>query len=282
MPTTYICWLLYIERTPKALQKRINIDMKLLLKWLKANKISLNVAKTETILFKHKLKTIKFQFKVKLDRKRLIFKDYVNYLGVYIDKHLNWSHHQEKVAKNLRQANGVLGRVRYYVPKDVRKNIYFALFHSKLTYGIQIWGQSLNINSRITKLQKSAVRLISFSNFRAASMPIFKELCIHPTPNIVFSLNIKLAHKILNSECPSVIQETLDLQYIQNPFSTRSACLKLFARPYVRTATFGYKSIRNQTVIQWNKLQFCNKNVDLAICSPSKITNLINKFLDSL
>ena len=45
---------LYIERSPKALQKRINIDMKLLLKWLKANKISLNVAKTEIILFKHK------------------------------------------------------------------------------------------------------------------------------------------------------------------------------------------------------------------------------------
>ena len=37
--------LLYIERYPhKALQKRININVKLLLKWLKANKIFLNVA----------------------------------------------------------------------------------------------------------------------------------------------------------------------------------------------------------------------------------------------
>ena len=35
--------LFYIERYPKALQKRINIDMKLLLKWLKANKILLNL-----------------------------------------------------------------------------------------------------------------------------------------------------------------------------------------------------------------------------------------------
>ena len=37
------------------------------------------------ILFKHKLKTIKFQFKIKLDGKRSIFKDYFNYLGVLID-----------------------------------------------------------------------------------------------------------------------------------------------------------------------------------------------------
>ena len=113
--------------------------MKLLLKWLKANKISLNVAKTEIILFKHQKKT------VKLDGKRLIFKDYVIYIGVIIDKHLNWSHHQEMVAKNLRKANGVLSRIRYYLPKDLRKNIYFALFHSRLTYNaIKIWDQSLN------------------------------------------------------------------------------------------------------------------------------------------
>ena len=50
--------LLYIERYPKALQKKINIDMKLLPKWLKANKISLNVAKTEIIIFKHHLNSM--------------------------------------------------------------------------------------------------------------------------------------------------------------------------------------------------------------------------------
>ena len=94
----------------------------------------LNVAKTEIILFKHKSKVIKFQFKIKLDGKRLIFKDYINYLGVLIDQPLNWSHHREKVAKNLRQTNGVLSRIKYYLPKDLRKTIYFALFHSKLTY----------------------------------------------------------------------------------------------------------------------------------------------------
>ena len=32
-----------------------------------------------------------FDFKIKLDGKRLIFRDYVNYLGILIDKSLNWS-----------------------------------------------------------------------------------------------------------------------------------------------------------------------------------------------
>ena len=83
-------------KVSKALQKRIKIYTKFLLKWLKANKISLNVAKTEVTIFKHNLKCIDFDFKIKLDGKRLIFREYVNYLGVLIDKNLNWSYHQEK------------------------------------------------------------------------------------------------------------------------------------------------------------------------------------------
>ena len=175
----------------------------------------------------------------------------------------------------------MLSRIRYYLPKDILKNIYFALFHSKLTYAIQIWGQSLNHNSRLTKLQKSVVRLITFSNFQAASVPIFKELSIPPTYNIVLTLNIKLAHKTLNLESPTAVQEILDLKYMQNSYSTRSTFLKLLARPYVRTTTFGYKSIKNKTVIHWNTLQSNNKDVDLATCGPSMIAKLINRFLES-
>ena len=41
---------------PKRLKKRINIDLELLLQWLKANRIQLNVAKTEVVLFKSRSK----------------------------------------------------------------------------------------------------------------------------------------------------------------------------------------------------------------------------------
>ena len=217
--------------------------MKLLLKWLKANKISLNVNKTEIIIFKHKLKKITFNFKIKLDGKRLVFQDCVNYLGVLIDSQLNWWHHQEKVAKSLRQTNGVLSRIRYYLPNVILKKVYFALFHS-IAIAIQVWGQSLAYNFRIARLQKSAIRLISFSSLQAASRPIFKELNILPIPSTIFSLNIILADKTLNLESPKSVQETLGLLYRQNPFPTKSADIKLLKRPTVRTTNFGYKSIR--------------------------------------
>ena len=99
-------------------------------------------------------------------------------------------------------------------------------------------------------------------------MPIIKELNIPPSYNIVLTLNIKLAHKIFNLESPKSIQETLDLKYTQNSFSTRNTSLKLLVRPYVRTTNFGYKSTKNQTVIQWNMLQSNKKMLILLLVVP--------------
>ena len=66
--------ILYTDDDPKRLKKRVNIDLKLLLHWLKANKIHLNVAKTEVILFKHKQKEVNYNIRIKLDGKLMRFK----------------------------------------------------------------------------------------------------------------------------------------------------------------------------------------------------------------
>ena len=46
--------LLYSSSSLKSINKCINHDLKLIVHWLRANKISLNVNKTEIILFRHK------------------------------------------------------------------------------------------------------------------------------------------------------------------------------------------------------------------------------------
>ena len=46
--------LLHLGKSIKKLNKLVNIDLKNLLYWLNANKISLNVKKTELVIFKSK------------------------------------------------------------------------------------------------------------------------------------------------------------------------------------------------------------------------------------
>ena len=49
----------------------------------------------------------------------------------------------------LNRANGMLSKIRHYVPKTELKSIYYAIFASHLRYGCQIWGLE-----NTTKLKK--------------------------------------------------------------------------------------------------------------------------------
>ena len=63
--------LLYLSNFIKKLNKLVNADLKHLANWLNANKISLNVKKTEMVIFKSKQKKFEGDLKIKLCGKRI-------------------------------------------------------------------------------------------------------------------------------------------------------------------------------------------------------------------
>ena len=72
------------------------------------NKISLNVKKTEMVIFKSKQKQLEGYLKIKLCSKRLYPTESVKYLGVKIDTKLTWQHH----VNDLSRANALLFKIR--------------------------------------------------------------------------------------------------------------------------------------------------------------------------
>ena len=74
----------HVSKSVNKLNKYINLDMKNLTDWLNANKISLNVKKTELAIFKHKKKKLECPVRIKLSRKRLYPSNSIKYLGVEI------------------------------------------------------------------------------------------------------------------------------------------------------------------------------------------------------
>ena len=108
---------------------------------------------------------------IKLDGKRMSFSSETKYLGLVIDENLSMNKHKENVSRKLRNANGAISLIRHHVPLALLRSIYYALFQPHLQYGLQIWGQNISFNSRISRLQKMAVRLMTFSDFSALSKP---------------------------------------------------------------------------------------------------------------
>ena len=74
---------------------------------------------------------------VKLNGHRLYPSNYIKYLGVYIDEHLNGRFHCNLLLNKLKCANGMLSKARHLISLTHLKMLYFAIFSSHLTYGCQ-------------------------------------------------------------------------------------------------------------------------------------------------
>ena len=123
--------------------------------WLSGNKISLNVEKTELVIFKSPRKVLLDEIKIKLSGKRLYPSNSVKYLGIKIDRFLHWHDQVNSIAVKHNRANALLLKIRNYVKTETLRNIYFAIFDSHLSYSCIVWAQNINTVRRLIVLQKA-------------------------------------------------------------------------------------------------------------------------------
>ena len=123
------------------LAKKLDQDLKILSQWLKADKLSLNVKKTELIIFSWKAPNIDYGIKFILDAKRLTPVNTVKYLGILLDKHLLWSKQLSRVQVKQNCGIGVLSKLGLNTNLKTLKIVYHSLFASYLQFGTQLWCQ---------------------------------------------------------------------------------------------------------------------------------------------
>jgi hypothetical protein len=244
--------LLNISKDYKTLQRKINYDLFQLHKWLTANKISLNEGKTELVYFRKSGPAP--TLKIKLHGKTLIPTKYVKYLGVYLDENLSGEAHCEELVKKLNRANGMLAKARHYVPEAELKNIYHAIFSSHLMYGAQVWSTKLlTVTDRVTRLQKSAMRIMTFSDFRAHSEPLFKKSNILKLDDNIKLTNCLFVYDFLKGNLPISYNETFVRLKDTTNCSTRQACTGMLHIPRYKTTNFGLKCIYKRCINSWNQ-----------------------------
>ena len=159
--------LLQIGNSYKKIEKNINYDLKCLCKWLLANKISLNAAKTELIYFRKHSEEIP-KLKIKINGKKIYPSTHIKYLGIYLDEYLDGSYHCKVLEIRLGRSIALMAKTKYYLNQDERLMFYHATFSSLMLYGCQIWGHATNTKlHKIETLQNSAIRIIC-NNYNAS------------------------------------------------------------------------------------------------------------------
>ena len=85
----------------------MNRDLKLIVEWVRANKLSLNTNKTEIIIFKPRNKTIFKHLNFGLSGQKFKPTNQVKYLGVILQEDLHWNKYLSNLGKKLSRSVGL-------------------------------------------------------------------------------------------------------------------------------------------------------------------------------
>ena len=197
----------YEDVSLSKLEKTINKELRNLYLWLSVNRLSLNIDKTNFVIFHPFNKPLKYNVTIKIHNKAICEKKFIKYLGVLIDSTLSWKDHISFTVNKLSRATGILYKLRPFVTTKIMNDIYYALIYSHLVYATEVWGSACEVHlTKILTLQKRAVRIITYKDQFPIipgplhpSNPLFLKLGILKI-NDLFTLQIsKFVHKCINS-----------------------------------------------------------------------------------
>lgn len=159
----------------------MNEDLRLIFEWLCANRLSLNVSKTEFIIFKPPKKSLKERFTLKLNRTVLFESTKIKCLGVIVDDRLTWKYHIFELRKKISKSTGIIYKMSKLCTQKVLLTLYYSLVYSHLSYGISIWGSAEDkLIEKLRIAQKRVIRIVNNSDHVAPSSPIFSKFNILP------------------------------------------------------------------------------------------------------
>lgn len=151
------------------------------------NSLTINTNKTKAILFQPKNSRANIADRIIIGNTYLDVTSSVKCLGVVFDEHLSWNKHIDMLCSKLAGVVGAFAKVRFFLPTSVKLLVYNSLLFSHLKYCHLVWGNTTRSNiTKLSLLQKKAVRAISNTAYDAHTEPLFKKLKVCPV-NLLFN-----------------------------------------------------------------------------------------------
>ena len=239
-----------------------NAQMVHIVTWLRANKLSLNLQKTHSMLFTLSPTVRASRLNILINDTPINRVSSTKFLGVQLDESLTWTTHISYISGKIAKSLGILKKVKHSLNRHTLTMLYYTLIYPYLSYCILIWGKTSAVHlDKLVKLQKKAIRVITRSSFNCHTANLFRELSILPLEEIYRYQCALFVFKSIRGIHPSQFQRVFN-PFITDPLApragTRSVALRIpFCRTSLRQKFIYYQSIKcfNEFIIPLNLLE---------------------------
>jgi hypothetical protein len=238
------------------LYQTMNAELDSLSEWFKTNRLSLNVKKTNYLLFSRNKVHGPCEVQLVLNNTHIEIRPYFKFLGILIDEGLSWESHISKLANKLTSSLYALKSVKNCMTGSALRALYFAIFQSHINYGLILWGSATKkYIKRIWILQKKAIRVITNQPYNAHTNPLFHKLKILKLEDIHMLQLGQFMHKMCHTELPDPLNSKLVINAQVHHHNTRTSTNP--RRPQIKT------SIASNSIYYQSSGIFCNMDLNI-------------------
>ena len=242
-------------------------ELKTVNKWLDANRLALNIDKTNFVIFHSPRIKLPKPVIIRFCRKKIQRENCVKFLSVLLDCNLSWKYHINELSKKLSRTVGIFHKIRRFVPCELLKTLYYSLFYSFVSYGITVWGFTYKSHiQKLSLLRKKIIRVMAFKKQTEHSDPIFSNLELLKIEDIRQLQLLSFVFDCLNKIAPVYFHDYfVQCSQVHN-FNTRLASR---GDPFLErknTFQYGIRSIEYNGARLWSMLP-----VNLRASSPPSV-----------
>ena len=230
----------------------MNLELNKIVTWLNINKLSLNIEKTQYMLFSSKKSKYDNSRSLKINNNHITRVSSIKFLGVILDEQLKWKEHINYIKSKISKCLGIFTKAKKVLNKTSLVQLYYSFMYPYLCYCNEVWGSTYNTHlTALYNIQKRALKIIFSLPKRTNTDFLFKKSHFFKLSEVYYYNVALFMYKYINGSLPSVFDNMFTINNQYHNYFTRQC--GLFHMPYgklhVRT-----QSIRFKGVAIWNEL----------------------------
>ena len=252
----------YAANDLSTIKNVLKSELKSVFEWLCANKLSLHIGKTNSLLIcsqqkrRHLTNT---NLSLDLDGDDIEQVSSLKYLGVIIDENLKYKEYMDALIGKLNRSIGIVRRASRYVDQITRVTLYNTLVLPHIDYCSTVWGKSICKKdlSRLQRIQNSAMRIILECHYRTHICDMLKTLkWLSVEQRLDYNICCQM-WKIVNKQAPSYLNHINVQTSTVHNYNTRAA-----SQNNIHVAHSHKNSLKANGTEAWNSLPPHIKNCD--------------------
>ena len=198
-----------------------------------------------------------------------------------IDENLYCRMHVEYVYNSLVKHFGIFNHVKTIIPKKIARQLYFALIHSRIKYGIEVFGDCANeYLQKLQVIQNKLLKLLLNFDRRTSTNELHQQLSLLKVVDIRNVNLLSFVNECRSGRCPTLFS---------NYYHAREAGYDLRQKDHLHVSRartdIGHSSCKIKGVRLWNnKLNLVNQHLHKKASgrlSQNNSLKHINKFIIS-